>query len=126
MNIYTIDLSFQSHKDTIACFLLEINNELALIESGPDSTFEQLTAAIADLGFDYRNIKKVFLTHIHFDHAGGAHVCRPWSYNLCASIRSKTYGKCTKLYNSARESINLMERFLGSHESNSKRPNCFC
>ena len=116
MNIYTIDLSFQSHKDTIACFLLEINNELALIESGPDSTFEQLTTAIADLGFDYRNIKKVFLTHIHFDHAGGAWRFADQGATIYVHpLGAKHMENPEKLYNSAKRIYqDDMERLWGA------------
>ena len=43
-----------------------------LIESGPHSTFETLKKGINDLGFKVSDIQHLFLSHIHFDHAGAA------------------------------------------------------
>lgn len=70
--IKTIDLNFQGIKSTVACFLLKINKELALIECGPESCLKHLKNEIKKNGEDIRNIKHVFLTHIHLDHAGAA------------------------------------------------------
>ncbi len=70
--IHIIDLNFQNSKHTIAAFLIESNGELALVETGPFSTFPNLKKGIEDAGFSINQIKKVFLTHIHLDHAGAA------------------------------------------------------
>ena len=70
--IHTIDLHFQNHKHTIAAFLIESNGELALVETGPYSTFQNLKRGVETAGFSIDKIKKVFLTHIHLDHAGAA------------------------------------------------------
>tara|TARA_B100001559_G_scaffold228276_1_gene192015 strand:+ start:556 stop:1443 length:888 start_codon:yes stop_codon:yes gene_type:complete len=70
--IKTIDLNFQGIKSTVACFLLKINKELALIECGPESCLKNLKNEIKKNGEDVKNIKHVFLTHIHLDHAGAA------------------------------------------------------
>ena len=70
--IKTIDLNFQGIKSTVACFLLKINKELALIECGPESCLKRLKSEIKKNGESAENIKHVFLTHIHLDHAGAA------------------------------------------------------
>jgi glyoxylase-like metal-dependent hydrolase (beta-lactamase superfamily II) len=70
--IKTIDLNFQGIKSTVACFLLKINKELALIECGPESCLKRLKSEIKKNGESAKNIKHVFLTHIHLDHAGAA------------------------------------------------------
>lgn len=72
MNIHTIDLNFQGVKNTIAAFLLEYNGRLILFETGPHSCFETLKKEIKSLGYSFKDIKHVFVTHIHFDHAGAA------------------------------------------------------
>ncbi len=72
MKIFTIDLNFLGTTDTIACFLLDVDGELALVETGPDSTFSYLCMQISKLGYQVNEIKKVFVTHIHLDHAGAA------------------------------------------------------
>lgn len=71
MKIHTIDLYFYA-SDTIASYLIESRSELALIETGPDSVFHNLERGLGNLGFSINDIKKVFVTHIHLDHAGAA------------------------------------------------------
>jgi glyoxylase-like metal-dependent hydrolase (beta-lactamase superfamily II) len=72
MRIHTLDLRFQNIPGLIAAFLVESAGEYALIETGPGSTLETLRAAIAAAGVEVAAIKKVFVTHIHLDHAGAA------------------------------------------------------
>lgn len=70
--IHILDLDFLGESHSIASFLIESSDGLILIESGPETTFEHLTGAISKIGFDWRDVKHVLLTHIHFDHAGAA------------------------------------------------------
>ncbi|MFC5457124.1 MBL fold metallo-hydrolase [Prosthecobacter fluviatilis] len=72
MRIHTLDLRFIGIPGLIASFLVESAGEYALIETGPGSSLETLRAAIRDVGVDEAAIKKVFVTHIHLDHAGAA------------------------------------------------------
>ncbi|OYW75206.1 MAG: hypothetical protein B7Z37_14365 [Verrucomicrobia bacterium 12-59-8] len=72
MRIHTLDLQFQGIPGLIAAFIAESGGEFALIETGPGSTLETLRAAIRAVGVDEAAIKKVFVTHIHLDHAGAA------------------------------------------------------
>ncbi len=71
MIAHTIDLNFFT-PETIASYLIETDSELALIESGPDSVYGNLIEGIKKLGFDTRDVRKVFVTHVHLDHAGAA------------------------------------------------------
>ena len=70
--ITTIDLQFQGISNSIAAFLIENESGLILIESGPHSTLKYLEAALAQKGYTSKDVKHVFLTHIHLDHAGCA------------------------------------------------------
>lgn len=72
MRIHTLDLRFRDTPGLIASYLIESGGELALIETGPGSTLPTLRAAIREAGVDEGAIKKVFVTHIHLDHAGAA------------------------------------------------------
>lgn len=72
MRIHTLDLLFRDTPGLIAAYLIESSGEFALIETGPGSTLPTLRGAIADAGVNERDIKKVFITHIHLDHAGAA------------------------------------------------------
>lgn len=70
--IITIDLNFQNTKESIGAFLMNTSKGPILIETGPESTFEQLKNGIEKAGFKVSDILAVLLTHIHFDHAGAA------------------------------------------------------
>lgn len=70
--IHTLDLRFQNTPGIIAAFLIENGKDLALIETGPGSTLPALLNGIRSRGFDPAQVKHVFVTHIHLDHAGAA------------------------------------------------------
>lgn len=72
MRITPIDLLFRDTPGLIASYLLESGGELALVETGPGSTLEALRQGLREKGVDERDIRKVFVTHIHLDHAGAA------------------------------------------------------
>src|SRR4051812_44901146 len=72
VRIHTIDLHFRNTPGLIAAYLVESEGELALIETGPGSTLARLRAGIGELGFDEKAIRRVFVTHVHLDHAGAA------------------------------------------------------
>ena len=72
MRITPLDLHFQGTPGLIASYLVESGGELALIETGPGSTLANLRAALKSQGVDENAIRKIFVTHIHLDHAGAA------------------------------------------------------
>lgn len=72
MRIHTLDLLFRDTPGLIAAYLVESGGEYDLIETGPGSTLPTLRKAIQAAGVDENAIKKVFVTHIHLDHAGAA------------------------------------------------------
>ena len=71
MQIHTLDLEF-FRGETIAAYLVESAGHLALVETGPDSTWPHLVAALAKHGAKPEDVKDVLVTHIHLDHAGAA------------------------------------------------------
>lgn len=70
--IHVLDLRFQGFPLSIAAFLVETSEGLVLLETGPYSTYPILCEQIESKGFKVEDVKHVFLTHIHFDHAGAA------------------------------------------------------
>ncbi|MEO1515101.1 MAG: MBL fold metallo-hydrolase [Bacteroidota bacterium] len=72
MKIHTIDLEFLTLPNSIAAFLVETSAGPVLIETGPHSAIDRLTAGIRRCGYEPSQIRHVLLTHIHFDHAGAA------------------------------------------------------
>jgi len=71
LKIHTLDLQFRI-PGTVAAYLVESNGELALIETGPDSTYPNLVQALGRLGVQPSDVRTVLVTHVHLDHAGAA------------------------------------------------------
>ncbi|MDX1663947.1 MAG: MBL fold metallo-hydrolase [Candidatus Promineifilaceae bacterium] len=72
MKIHTLDLHFQGHPQAIASYLLEAPDGPVVIESGPMSTLKALKERLAEHGLQPADVRHVFVTHIHLDHAGAA------------------------------------------------------
>jgi glyoxylase-like metal-dependent hydrolase (beta-lactamase superfamily II) len=64
----------------IAATALETEDGLALFDTGPESTFLNVVAELRHKGFSLKDVRHVFLSHIHFDHAGAA-----WRFAECGS-----------------------------------------
>lgn len=98
-----IDLNFLDSKETIATFLVPSSDGYILFETGPYSTFPTLEKALNNRNISIEQVKHIFLTHIHFDHAGAA-----WAFaKTGATIYLHPSGKRhlhnpEKLYNSAK------------------------
>lgn len=70
--IHTLNLKFRNTTETIAAFLVETSEGPVLFECGPHSVFPVLQSELARFNYSIGDIKHLFLTHIHFDHAGAA------------------------------------------------------
>ncbi|HTZ61476.1 MAG TPA: MBL fold metallo-hydrolase [Thermoplasmata archaeon] len=66
-----LDLDFRDTEGLVASYLLPEEEGWSLIETGPASCRSALLAAVARAGVDPDEIRHVFVTHIHLDHAGG-------------------------------------------------------
>ncbi|MFY0601020.1 MAG: MBL fold metallo-hydrolase [Cyclobacteriaceae bacterium] len=117
--IHVLDLNFLNIDHAIAAFLIESSEGPILIETGPYSTFKSMKSALSAHGYVPEDIKHVFLTHIHFDHAGAA-----WAFaKTGAKIYLHPFGSThmenpTKLYNSAKMIYgDDMERLWGAMEN---------
>lgn len=71
-DIYILDTKFLDETSVIASYLLESDDGLVLVETGPETVFINLKEAIAEKGYNWQDVNHVLLTHIHFDHAGAA------------------------------------------------------
>jgi glyoxylase-like metal-dependent hydrolase (beta-lactamase superfamily II) len=55
-----------------ACYLLETDAALAVVETGNSRSSERILAVIAQRGRRAEEVSHVIVTHVHLDHAGGA------------------------------------------------------
>jgi glyoxylase-like metal-dependent hydrolase (beta-lactamase superfamily II) len=72
MEIYTLDLDFQGVPQTIASYIVVGPKGVVLVETGPQSTLENLLSRLAEHGYSPGDVKQVLVTHIHLDHSGAA------------------------------------------------------
>ena len=70
--IHILDTRHLGRAGIIASTALETDDGLVLFDTGPESTFENLAAELRQIHFAPGDVRHVFLSHIHFDHAGAA------------------------------------------------------
>ena len=85
-NIRTLDLEFFGATEIIASFLAPVADGFVVFDTGPASAVDVFERRVNDAGFDLGQLKAIFATHVHLDHAGGAGVlagkigCRVFSH----------------------------------------------
>lgn len=55
-----------------ACYLLEAGDEVAVIETGVNSSVSRILSVLRMRGWTRSQVRYVVATHVHLDHAGGA------------------------------------------------------
>lgn len=100
--IKTLDLHFKI-KGAIASYLIPSPEGPSLVDCGPYSTFPRLKEALKENGYTVKDIKNLFLTHIHFDHAGAAWALAEQGTKIFLHPRGyKHMHDPTRLYQSAK------------------------
>lgn len=103
MTINTLDLKFLDLAHAIAVFVVETNAGPVLVECGPASTLDHLRSALQEKGWKLADFKHVFLSHIHFDHAGAAWAFAEHGATIYVHPRGLPHlAAPERLYNSAR------------------------
>ncbi len=113
--IHILDTLHLGRPGIIAATALETSEGIVLFDVGPESTFDNIVTEISRNGFHVGDVRHVFLSHIHFDHAGAA-----WRFaELGATVYVHARGAPhlldpAKLVNSARRIFGEdMERLWG-------------
>ena len=70
--IHILDTRHLGHAGIVAATALETDDGIALFDTGPESTFDNVIGDLGKAGFDAKDVRHIFLSHIHFDHAGAA------------------------------------------------------
>lgn len=81
MKIHVLDTRQLGHSGIVAATALETDDGIALFDTGPESTFGNVIVDLRKAGFAAKDVRHVFLSHIHFDHAGAA-----WRFAQTATI----------------------------------------
>ncbi|HLP94486.1 MAG TPA: MBL fold metallo-hydrolase [Saprospiraceae bacterium] len=103
MKVHTLDLDFQGVARSIAVFVVESEQGLALVECGPASTLPHLDTVLSEKGWKTADFQHIFLSHIHFDHAGAAWAFAHQGARIYVHPKGLPHmAQPEKLYNSAR------------------------
>ncbi len=70
--VHVLDTLQLGRPGIIAATALETSDGLALFDTGPESTYPNIVQGLAQLGASESDVRHIFLSHIHFDHAGAA------------------------------------------------------
>jgi glyoxylase-like metal-dependent hydrolase (beta-lactamase superfamily II) len=70
--IHVLDTHQLGRPGIIAAIALETTDGVVLFDTGPESTFDNIAGALAAIGAQPADVRHVFVSHIHFDHAGAA------------------------------------------------------
>jgi glyoxylase-like metal-dependent hydrolase (beta-lactamase superfamily II) len=114
VKIHILDTRQLGRAGIVAASALETDDGIALFDTGPESTFDNVAAALRQSGSEPEDVRHVFLSHIHFDHAGAA-----WRFAGTATVYVHPRGAPhlidpTKLVESAKRIFgDDMERFWG-------------
>lgn len=100
MKIHVLDTRQLGLAGIVAATALETNDGIALFDTGPESTFENVVADLRKAGFEAKDVRHIFLSHIHFDHAGAA-----WRF----ARPSRTGGSGAKIYVHPRGAPHLID-----------------
>ena len=72
LRTHIIDTLQLGRPGVIAVVALETSDGVVVFDTGPESTFQNVAAGLGTVGIRARDVRHVFLSHIHFDHAGAA------------------------------------------------------
>lgn len=70
LGIYLLDSGFQ-RDHMAACYLIQQDNQLAIVETGTKDSVPHILVGIAELGLTPEDVTYIIPTHVHLDHAGG-------------------------------------------------------
>lgn len=70
--IHVLDTRQLGRQGVIAATALETHDGIVLFDTGAESTFDNIVAELQRIGANVSDVRHVFVSHIHFDHAGAA------------------------------------------------------
>ena len=78
--LHILDTRQLGRPGIVAATAVETDDGIALFDTGAESTFDNVVVDLGEAGFSAKDVRHVFLSHIHFDHAGAA-----WRFAECGA-----------------------------------------
>ena len=66
-----IDLGFRDTEGLVASFVIPMEEGVTVVETGPTTCLPALRQGLAAAGVEPSEVRRILVTHIHLDHAGG-------------------------------------------------------
>lgn len=76
-------------KQMAACYLLETDSALAVVETGNNRSAQRILSVIGQRGRRVEEVSHVIVTHVHLDHAGGAGTLMNWLPNATLVVHPR-------------------------------------
>lgn len=76
-------------KQMAACYLLETDSALAVVEAGNNRSAQRILSVIGQRGRRVEEVSHVIVTHVHLDHAGGAGTLMNWLPNATLVVHPR-------------------------------------
>ena len=129
--IQTLDLEFFGVTELISSFLAPTQGGFVLFDPGPASVVDTVESRVREAGFELGDLRAVFATHVHLDHAGGAGIlsqrtgctvcCHPVGAPHLADPAAKLLPSAERLYGDMMEP--LWGTTVGAPEANIRSVN---
>ncbi|MHA1238105.1 MAG: MBL fold metallo-hydrolase [Candidatus Odinarchaeia archaeon] len=72
-------------------YVIEENNGIALVDTGTGKYIDKLVEILKTLNLTLNDVRKIILTHSHYDHTGGAHLIAGTHVEVYASAIEKPF-----------------------------------
>ena len=87
-HIVTVDTTF-TRSDFDASYLFGYGDEYAFVDTGTNASVPHLLSVLEKQGISPTQVRYVFLTHVHLDHAGGAGILMQQLPNATAVLHPR-------------------------------------
>ncbi len=121
-NLSIVDLETGGFKNLIASYVLT-GNKTAVVETGPNSSIENLMHGLGELGVKPHDVTYVAITHVHIDHSGGVGILLKALPNARVIVHRKGAPHLidpTKLWEATKETLGIAAKIMGKPKPISK------
>lgn len=114
--LFLVDIEHFGEPGLGGAYIFAAGGEVALFDAGTSLAKERILQALTELGFSRSQVKWIFLTHVHLDHAGGAGALIPELPNATVVVHprgAKHLVDPSKLVASTKSATGERFRFYG-------------
>jgi glyoxylase-like metal-dependent hydrolase (beta-lactamase superfamily II) len=115
-----IDLKVDGEREYTGAYAVKSGKGVALIDVGPASTYKRILSALEAIGLACEEVRFIFLTHIHLDHAGALGNLIPYFPNARVIVHERGKGHLinpgTVLWSASKRVLGFVADIYGKPE----------